>query len=280
MTGRGLALIAAARRVLAALPGAASVRVVRDRRSEDVPLSQHAAHLLQPCASHRLRWDESADWQYELAVFTLTTLARGRPGTPAQADLAELHEAALAALLAGEELLDAVSDAPPCPRAGAGDGLGGIRWGETETERNRPGDPLAVTTTVALAVAVTEPATSVLLDGAALLASGPHELVAGSPQRATAARTFNGLSGALLVDLGPRPRTLLLRGRLSAASAEALAQLETAIESRADGRTHTLVDRDGAAHAHVRLDRFTRRGPVERGLRYHRPYELELTDFA
>ena len=41
-----------------------------------------------------------------------------------------------------------------------------------------------------------------------------------------------------------------------------------------------MVDRDGAAHAHVRLDRFTRRGPVERGLRYHRPYELELTDFA
>ena len=279
MTGRGLALIAATRRALAALPGAASVHVVRDRRSEDVPLAQHAAHLIQPLSSHRLQWSESADWQYELAAFSLTTLARGRPGTAAQVHLAELHEAALQALRSSDDLLSVVVDGPPCPHSGAGDRIDAVRWGPTEPEHNRPGDPLAITTTVALVVPVSEPETSVLLDDADLFASGPHELVPGTPQRAVGQHAFSGLAGALLIDLGRRPRTLTLRGRLSAATAAGLAQLEAAIEARIDGRLHALTGRDSTAYPRVRLDRFTRRAPVETGLRFHRPYELDLTDF-
>ena len=80
MTGRGMALIAAARRALLATPGPAGVRIVRDRRKEDVPLGQQTAHLIQPLACETLRWPESQDWQYELALFTLTTTGREGSG--------------------------------------------------------------------------------------------------------------------------------------------------------------------------------------------------------
>lgn len=279
MTGRGMALVAAARRALAGLPGSASVRIVRDRRKEDVPLSQQTAHLLQPVASERLWWNESADWEYELAVAALVTLVRGRPGTAAQGRVAEQHEAALAALLADEEILSVVSDGPPSRRADVGPSVAGVRWGATEAEANRPGDPLAVVTTVGLGVWGAEPETFATLDGANLFGSGPHEIVAGSPQRTSGERVFSGLAGALVVDLGERPRRLVQRGRLSAASATALAQLESAIEGRIDGQIHALTARDGTAYPTVRVERFARRGPVEAGLRYHRPYEVEYTEF-
>jgi len=279
MTGRGMALMVAARRALAALPRAASVRIVRDRKAEDVPLAQQAAHLLQPVASEALRWPESQAWQYELTVFTLTTTCRGRPGTGAQARLAELHEAALAALRADEDLLEVVADGPPSARAALTGAIAGVRWGESHMAANRPGDPLAVTTTVGLGVWIDEPDTSATLDAAELFASGAHEIVAGSPERLSGERTFSGLAGALIVDLGRRPRTLVQRGRLSAASAESLAQLEAAIEARVDGAVHKLIARDGTEYPYVRLERFTRRGPVEVGLRYHRAYEIAYTEF-
>ena len=279
MTGRGMALMVAARRALTALPGAASVRIVRDRKADDVPLAQQAAHLLQPVASEALRWPESQAWHYELAVFTLTTCGRGRPGTAAQSRLAELHEDALAALRADEDLLEVVADGPPSGRAALEGAIAGVRWGQSHMEPNRPGDPLAVTTTVGLGVWIDEPDDSATLDEAELFASGPHEIVAGSPARLAGERTFSGLAGALVVDLGQRPRTLLQRGRLSAASAESLAQLEAAIEARVDGTVHALVARDGTSYPYVRVERFTRRGPVETGLRRHRPYEIEYTEF-
>ena len=279
MTGRGMALMVAARRALMALPGAASVRIVRDRKAEDVPLSQQAAHLLQPVASETLQWPESQAWHYELTVFTLTTTCRGRPGTVAQTHLSELHEDALAALRADEDLLEVVADGPPSGRAALAGAIAGVRWGESHMEANRPGDPLGVTTTVGLGVWIDEPDDSATLDEAELFASGPHEIVAGSPERQSGERTFSGLAGALVVDLGQRPRTLLQCGRLSAASAESLVQLEAAIEARIDGAVHELVARDGTGYPYVRLERFTRRGPVEVGLRYHRAYEIAYTEF-
>lgn len=280
MTGRGMALVAAARRALMALPGAASVRVVRDPRNDDVPLAQHAAHLLQPVASERLAWPESEAWQYELSVFTLTTLARGRPGTAVHDRLAGLHEAALEALRTDDDILEVVSDGPPSRSESVGSGIAGVRWGRTQAQATRPGDPLAVVTSVGLGVWTAEPGQSATLGGAALFSSGPHEIVAGSPQRASGERVFSGLAGALIVDLGQRPRTLIQRGRLSAPSMLVLGQLEGAIETRVDGRVHSLVDRDGTEHPYVRPERFTRRGPIEVGLRYHRAYEIEYSEFA
>ena len=278
MTGRGMALVAAVRRALAALPGAAGVRVVRDGSRTDVPLAQHAAHLIEPVAGHMLRWSESADWRWELAILKLTTLTRGRPGSPEQARLGELHEAALEALRTDDDLLAVVADGPPCAAAGDGDAIGGVRWGPTRTESGRPGDPLAVVTTVGLCVPTAEPQTSATLDAADLFSSGPHEIAAGSPERAASERVFCGLAGALVVDLGRRPRTLVQQGRLSAPSAAALAQLEEAVEARVDGDVHELIGRDGTAYPYVRVERFTRRGPVEVGLRCHRAYEIRYTE--
>jgi len=281
MTGRGMALLAAARRVLAAQAGAASAAIVRQKRYEDVPLGQQAAHLLVPLVSERLTWPESPAWVYELSSFELVTLARGRPGTTTQRQLAELHESALAALLASEELLEVVSDGPSSAGASGavGTSIAGVRWGRTQAAPSGPGAPLEFATTVALGVCIAEPEEFATLDGEPLFSSGPHEVVPGSRARAVADRLFNGLQGALLVDLGARPRRLVQSGRLSAASATSLGQLEEAIEARIDGQTHVLVDRQGTEYAHVRVERFERRGPVEVGLRWHRPYVIEYTAF-
>jgi hypothetical protein len=280
MTGRGMALVAAARRALLAQTNVPSVRIVRDAAKLDVPLAQQTAHLLQPVATERATWPESPDWQYERAVFTLTTLARGRPGTEIQARLAEAHETALEALCSDEDILAVVSDGPPSRRADIGPGIAGVRWGDCRAGSGRPGDPLTMTTAVCLSVATAEPAESATLDAAALFAGGPHEIVPDSPRRGQADRVFNGLAGALMVDLGSRPRRILQRGRLSAAGRESLAQLEAAIESRIDGHVHALIARDGTTYPHVRVERFTRGGPVEVGLRYHRAYEIEYTEFS
>ena len=283
MTGRGMALIAAVRRALARQAGAASVRVVRDRKREDIPLGQQTAHLIEPLGSERLSWPESDQWQYELAVMELVTLGRGRSGDRVHHQLAECHEAALALLADDAELTEATCDAPPSSawRAALGTQIAALRWGRTECDAGTPGGPLCIRTTLAAAVMVDAPHETVLLDQAPLASSGPHALVAESPQRLTGQRLFNGLSGALLTDLGPRPRTIVLRGRLMAASAAALAQLEAAIEARVDGLTHTVID--GLADTTlgpIRLEKFVRRSPVERGRCLHRQYDLVMSEMA
>ncbi len=279
MTGRAMSLIAAARRALLAQPGVRTVRIVRDARRAEVPLAQQSAHLLEPVASETAHWPESADWRYEVAVFRLASLARGRPGTAAHHALADLHQAALETLRTDADLLDQVADGPPVRTAGLADRIGGVRCGTSQVEQSRPGDPLVLATTVALCRPVEEPAEFATLDGEALFAGGPHEVLPGTPERAAGERLFNALRGALLVDLGARPRQLVQRGRLSAASAISLAQLESAIEARIDGEVHSLVARDGTQYPCVRLEKFTRRGPVQAGLRRHRAYEIVYTEF-
>jgi len=277
MTGRGMSLIATVRRVLSALPGPASVRIVRDRLKEDLPLSQQAAHLVQPVGSEQLRWPESAEWQWELNVFALVTVGRGRPGTAAQQRLADLHDAALAALATDATLGGSLDDGPP-GHADLKGLVAGFRRGETAAEKSKPGDPLAVVTICGLCSLTDSPAESTTLDDSPLFHSGPNELLVDSPRRETADRVFSALRGLLVVDLGERPRQITQVGRFSAASAAGLAQLESAIEAKIDGQTHELVGRDGSTYSAVRVERFIRLGPVEVGSRRHRPYRIEYTE--
>ena len=278
MTGRGMSLIATVRRVLTALPGPASARIVRDRLKEDLPLSQQAAHLIQPFTSEQLRWPESAEWQYELNVFVLATVCRGRPGTAAQQRLADLHDAALAALASDATLGGSLGDGPPGGHADLKGLVAGFRHGETAAEKTKPGDPLAVVTVCGLCSLTESPIESTTLDGSPLFDSGPNDLAVDSPRHETADRLFSGLRGALVVDLGERPRQIVQVGRLSAASAAGLAQLESAIEAKIDGQTHQLTGRDGSTYSAVRVERFIRNGPVEVGSRWHRPYRIEYTE--
>lgn len=284
MTGRALALVGNVRRALLRSSTRCCVRIVRDAAREDVPLGQQIAHLIQPLGSERLAWPESSRWQYELAAMELVTLSRGLPGDRTHQTLADCHQQALETIAADAELIDATCDAPPSAawRSRLDDHIDAIRTGRTVCETSTPGAPLSVRTTVAAAVALDSPVgQSVLIDGAPLPASGPHELIIESPQRLTGQRLFNGLAGALLVDMGPRPRTVILRGRLMAASAAALAQLEAAFEARVDGLTHTLGDElSQIVLGPVRIEKFIRRQAVEVGRSWHRSYELICTEMA
>jgi len=272
-----MSLMAMVRRALAGLPGSASVRIVRDRREESLPLGQMAAHLVQPLDSREASWPQSSRWRYEVNRFALATVGRGRPGTASQDQVASLHGAALAALAGDAALGAALSDGPALAGAEWSGLIGPVRVGRTATDESRAGDPLTVVTEVALCSLIESPTESMTLDGSPLFESGPSELMAEGPRRLSADRLFNGLRGVLVVDLGERPRQLVQVGRLSAASEVALAQLEAAIEAAADGDVHELVDRDGTSYPYVRLERFGRTGPVESGRACHRAYRIEYT---
>ncbi len=277
MTGRGMSLMAMVRRALAALPGSASVRMVRDRRQESLPLGQMAAHLVQPLDSREVSWPQSSGWRYEVNRFALATVGRGRPGTASQEQVASLHGAALAALTSDAGLLAVLSDGPALSGAEWSGSIGPVRVGRTAMDDGRAGDPLTVVTEVVLCSLIESPTESITLDGAPLFESGPSELMAEGPRRLSADRLFNGLRGGGVVDVGARARRLVQQGRLMAASETALAQLEAAIEAMAAGDVHELVDRDGTTYPYVRLERFERTGPVESGRAWHRPYRIEYT---
>ncbi len=91
------------------------------------------------------------------------------------------------------------------------------------------------------------------LDGAALLASGPHTLTVGDWQRRRAERQFAGLDGTVSIDLGASHRSLTLAGRLVADSrAELLAQIQ-AVEDLNDALPHVLAGPDGRTFYNVRV---------------------------
>jgi hypothetical protein len=96
-----------------------------------------------------------------------------------------------------------------------------------------------------------------------LFASGPSEIEVGAWERNLVRRSFAGVGGELVLDLGRRSRLLTQSGRLQAASAAALADLITAIEGKADEQTHTLVDACGQTYPNVILERFAPEGAIE-----------------
>jgi hypothetical protein len=118
------------------------------------------------------------------------------------------------------------------------------------------------------------------LDDELLFSSGPHVVTAGSPARRIKDQVFNGLSGGLALDLGDGPREIVQTGVLSAASAEALATAEAAIEAFVDGRAYTLTTPAGVDYPNSRLERFDRLGPPQVGTQWHQAYRITYRQLA
>ncbi|RPI60335.1 MAG: hypothetical protein EHM48_07420 [Planctomycetaceae bacterium] len=102
------------------------------------------------------------------------------------------------------------------------------------------------------------------LDAQDLFSSGPHTIKPGAWQRSLERRSFPGINGELVLDLGLRARTVTQSGWLQAASAEELAEKMSAVEVYLDGRTHTLVDSHGLIYQKMILEAFEPTSPIRR----------------
>ena len=108
----------------------------------------------------------------------------------------------------------------------------------------------------------------ITLDDQELFASGPCTLQPGPLQRSLDRRTVTGLSGEIIVDLGPRSRNLLLTGWLQAATQTDLLQTIAAIEAFVDGQSHSLAASDGRSWPGVLLEQFEQTSPIRPGRGY------------
>ena len=103
------------------------------------------------------------------------------------------------------------------------------------------------------------------LDGLDVFGSGPAAFRTGPWERAMVRRSFAGLHGELVLDLGLRSRPILQTGRLQADTAQALTAQIGALEVTVDGRCHGLVDNHGRVYPYVIVEEFQPATPVSLG---------------
>lgn len=112
------------------------------------------------------------------------------------------------------------------------------------------------------------------LDGQHLFDSGPHTLRPLSWQRQLERRSFAGLDGELVLDMGMRSRQIVQQGRLQAQTAEILQAQLAAIEAFQDGLTHALTDNHNVSYSKVLLESFEPATPLNRGRGFWCDYTL------
>jgi len=112
------------------------------------------------------------------------------------------------------------------------------------------------------------------LDQQDLFGSGPHTILVAAPQRQLARRSFAGLDGEMVLDMGLRTRQITQRGRLQAQSAADLATLIADIEATLDGQLHDLTDNHGRQHSNVLVEEFQPGTPIRRGRGYWCEYTI------
>jgi len=275
MNPSDMAILEAVCERLAQVVGVRTVRLKGPKQKVEVPLSRYVAVTVEPAGVEVLTWPEVPVGRYRLLHWRAAVLDRALPGTTALEALASVAEACRQALGSDLSLGGRAADGPASAHE---DGLvptvGATRTGPLQLAEAVPGEPTALVFSGASGCWEEEPAGAAALDDELLFSSGPHLVEVGSPVRRIKDIAFNGLAGGLALDLGDGPRELRQMGVLSAASAEAMAQLEMAIESFIDGRAYILTAPDGTDYPNCRMERFERLSPPLVGTHWHRLYRI------
>ena len=103
------------------------------------------------------------------------------------------------------------------------------------------------------------------LDSVDLFSSGPHSFSPTGWQRDLVRRSYAGLDGETIVDMGRRGRTIEQTGRLAADTAAELETLIGQVASYVDGQTHILIDNHSLTYQTVILELFELTGPIRTG---------------
>jgi hypothetical protein len=118
------------------------------------------------------------------------------------------------------------------------------------------------------------------LDDKALFDEQDLKIQVGAWQRASVERAIPGLDGVVSIDLGCRSRTIRQQGALRAASQAMMRSRLDAVETLADGGTHTLVTADGDTYANLRIDAFKRLSQDVSGAGVLIEYEMTYTQLG
>ncbi len=102
-------------------------------------------------------------------------------------------------------------------------------------------------------------------NGVDLFGAGPHSFSLNGWPRQQVRRSFAGIDGEAVVDMGRRSRVIDQVGRLEASTAGELETLIGQIETYADGQAYSLIDNHGLTHETVILEQFELDGPIRTG---------------
>ena len=270
-----LRILEAIRKRLESVPGVRMARLAWTNEPVEIPLSRLVAVVVEPAGVETLTWPDVPVGRYHLLRWRVRIMDRAMPGTRAFEALVGVAEACRDAIAAEPTLGSLAADGPSVP--GDGDLLPAV--GATRTAALRLGElsagrPTALVLAGASGYWVETQTGDAALDDEALFGSGPHVVAVGSPVRRVKDQPFIGLAGGLALDLGEGPREIVQTGVLSAASAEALATAEAALEIFIDGRAYTLTAPDGNDYPHCRMERFERLGPPQVGTAWHQMYRI------
>jgi hypothetical protein len=281
MNPTDVAMLEAVCERLAQVAGVRMVRLKGAKQKVEVPLSRYVAVTVEPAGAELLAWPDVPVGRYRLVHWRASVLDRALPGTRALEALASVAEACREAILSDLSLGGRAADGPASAREEElVPAVGATRTGPLRLGDAAAGEPTAIELSGASGRWEESPAGAAALDDELLFSSGPHVVEVGSPVRRVKDQAFNGLAGGLALDLGEGPRDILQRGVLSAASAEALAQLEMAIESFIDGRAYILTSPDGTDYPNCRMERFERLSPPLVGAQWHRRYRIAYRQLA
>jgi len=270
-----LEILEAIRALVAAVPGIRTVRLARAGEQVEFPLSRLVAAVIEPVGVETLLWPEVPAARYHLLHWQAAVLDRAAPGTRLFEALVAVAEVSREAIAAAPLLGGRAADGPPSRNNGdLAPAVGATRTAPLRLTEAVPGRPTALVFRGASGYWVESMAGAATLDDEVLFSSGPHVVTVGSPVRRVKDEAFNGLTGGVALDLGDGPREIWQTGVLSAASAQALAALEMAIEAFIDGRAYTLTTPEGVDYPSCRVERFERLGPPQVGVQWHQTYRV------
>lgn len=112
------------------------------------------------------------------------------------------------------------------------------------------------------------------IDSENVFGGSPAELKYKSWERENIVKTFPGIDGELIIDLGKRSRLIVQTGRLRAGNQSEIKQMITNIENLIDGSTHTLTDNYSNSYNNIIIENFELTSAIQAGPTFFCDYKI------
>ena len=118
------------------------------------------------------------------------------------------------------------------------------------------------------------------LDNNAIFGTSPSYIKVHGWTRETLTKSFPGVDGEVIIDLGKRSRKLIQIGRLRSSNATGISNMISNIQNKIDAKTHTLIDDHGISYTKVLVESFELKSPIKKGVSCFCDYEITYRQLA